>query len=349
MKKRIISLLLVLALLPAGGALAAGTAEDPLISKSYTEESFIPQLYGSLRTTLAESVEAELSRRASAPLMEQRSLRIGSALELSEGQSFILISGSAELEFINGAVADVSRGTELEGGLLPAGSRCIVCEKGKVRIEAKSPAVMLLPHGVEVEMPHEKPLVSPFTDVVAGVWWHDDIVKAYNRGLVNGMTPTTFEPRGNLTLIQAIKLAACMHQLYTEGSVSLKNSPVHPWYQSYVDYALEHGIIDSPFSDYKASATRRQFIEIFARALPESEFTAINNIPHGSIGDVRSSEDWADTVYIFYRAGILTGYTANGVYNAHDFGPESFITRAEVATIMNRMFDPEARVSFSIQ
>ncbi len=348
MKKRILSLLLVLALLPFGSVFAAGTAEDPLISFSYVKGTFIPEMYSALKVMLSEAVEDELSQRSASGCMVRRSLRAGSTLILSEGQSFVLLSGSAQLCSGQGTVADVSKGTELKEGELTVGSRYIVCENTTAELSVSCSSLMLLSPNAAVQRPEEEILVSPFSDVVSGIWWHDDIVRAYNRGLVNGMTPTTFEPRGNLTVIQCIKLAACMHQLYHEGKVSLTNSPVHPWYQSYLDYATENSIIDGTYPDYKASATRRQFVEIFSAALPESEYVPINDIPQGSIGDIHTSGDWVDTVYLFYRAGILTGYTPNDVYKAHDFGPDSFITRAELATIMNRMFDSEARVSFTI-
>ncbi len=349
MKKRIISLLLVLALLPAGSAFGAGTAGDPLISLSFLEGTFIPEMYSVLKVMLSEAVEEALSQRSDSGSMVKKDIKAGGSISLSQGAGFILLSGAARLERLSGTVVDVTEGTELENGALTAGHRYIVCENSSAELSVQSASRLLLSPSAKIEYPVEKPLVSPFTDVIAGVWWHDDIVRSYNRGLVNGMTLSTFEPRGKLTIAQTIKLAACMHQLYHEGAVTLENSPQQPWYQSYVDYAVEKGIIPGPFPDYKAAATRRQFVEIFYAALPESEYEPINTIPQGSIGDIHTSGDWVDTVYKFYRAGILTGYTPNDIYKAHDFGPESSITRAEVATIMNRMFDPDARVSFTIE
>lgn len=174
------------------------------------------------------------------------------------------------------------------------------------------------------------------------------MLAAYERGLVNGMSATSYAPGGELTVAQAIKLAACMHQLYHEGEVTLKNSSEGHWYLSYLDYALQNGIISDGFDGYNGTATRRVFIEIFYNALPRSEYAAINHIPDGSIGDIGSTSAWEQMVYTFYRAGILTGYTADSAHSAHDFGPDTTISRAEVATIMNRMFDASARQSFSI-
>ena len=34
----------------------------------------------------------------------------------------------------------------------------------------------------------------PFTDVSASAWYYSDVKGAYDTGLINGMTATTFEP-----------------------------------------------------------------------------------------------------------------------------------------------------------
>ena len=349
MKKTIIALLLILAMLPSVGVYAAGTAKDPLISLSFLEGTFIQEMYSALKDVISETVEEALSRRKESPAMAEKEAGEGANIFLTEGQSFILLDGSASMQINQGVVVDATIGEEIFEGNVLASHRYIVCEDSTVTISVSEDARFLLPYAVGIIQPVQKPLISPFTDVVAGVWWHDDIVRAYDRGLVNGMTATTFEPRGQLTVAQTLKLAACMHQLYYEGAVTIENSPTQPWYQSYVDYCLDKGIISAPYGDYKAAATRKVFIEIFYKALPESEYKAINDIAEGSIGDIRENASWVDAVYTFYRAGILTGYTKNDVYNAHDFGSGSTITRAEVATIMNRMFDAKARVSFTIE
>jgi len=348
LKKRLISLLLFIALLPVGSVFGAGTAGDPLISRSYLEGTFIPEMYSALKVMLSEAVEEALSQRSASTGTVKKHIKAEGSITLHQGAPFILLSGSVRLEPTFGPVVDVTEGVQLAGGELTVGHRYIVCENSAAKLSIKRDSLLLISTSAQINEAEEAPLVSPFADVVAGVWWHDDIVRAYNRGLVNGMTATTFEPKGSLTVSQTIKLAACMHQLYHEGAVSLQNSPQQPWYQSYVDYCIENGIISGAFSNYGATATRRLFVEIFSAALPESEYEPINTIPTGSIGDIQSTGEWVDAVYTFYRAGLLTGYTQSEIYDAHDFGPESSITRAEVATIMNRMFDPSARVSFTI-
>ena len=44
----------------------------------------------------------------------------------------------------------------------------------------------------------------------------------------------SFAPKDNLTYAEAIKLAACMHQLYTTGKIKFGTD--NPWYKPYVTY-----------------------------------------------------------------------------------------------------------------
>lgn len=346
MKKRIISLALCLCLLlPMGSAMAAGSANDPLISISYINGTFIPGMMSAVKAMLNKAIEEHLSA-SEVPVtgMLSESLPAGSTVALRTGQTVILLSGSARFDIASGSIVNASLGLPAKSGGVNQSQRYIVCEDSAVTLSVTADATVYVSASAEIS----KAVYSPFSDVSYSQWWFEDILKAYERGLVNGMTDGSFNPRGELSLAQALKLAACMHQLYHEGKVSLQNSASGPWYQSYVDYCLKKGIISGGFDSYSDIVTRRQFVEIFHASLPKSDYVAINSIPAGSIGDIGGSGGWTDKVYDFYRAGILTGYTAGNGHEAHDFGPYSSITRAEVATIMNRMFDHGARVSFSI-
>lgn len=194
---------------------------------------------------------------------------------------------------------------------------------------------------------------NPFTDISDTDWFYEDVLNARNLGLFSGMSPTTFSPGGNLTIAQAIKLAACMHQYHNAGNVTLVNGTGN-WYDSYVDYAAANGIISPSayvgrYNDY---ATRAQYVEIFFYALPESWYFVPETengyfqtypikhlVPSGAIPDVSINNTYGYEVYTFYRTGILQGNDALGT-----FAPDSNIKRSEVAVIINRMIDPWARI-----
>ena len=182
--------------------------------------------------------------------------------------------------------------------------------------------------------------VTPFTDVTADQWYYSDVENAYDMGLINGKTATEFAPQDNLTYAEAVKLAACMHQRYTTGAVTLTNGT--PWYQTYVDYCKDNGIITKDYP-WEFNASRAGYMEIFANALPEEALTEVNFIAEDSIPDVSSMHPQASSIYKLYRAGILQGNDAE-----HNCNPSASIMRSEVAAILTRMMEPSERISFTM-
>lgn len=181
---------------------------------------------------------------------------------------------------------------------------------------------------------------NPFKDVTDEDWYYTDVLRAYAFGLVNGKNnPDTFCPQDFMTYAEAIKLAACMNELYNTGKVTLTNGT--PWYQSYVDYCKASGIISKEYN-YNELVTRQGYMEIFAKALPDSALEIINNIPENYVPDVPSSNEYAEAIYKLYRAGIVAG-----VDSEHNCNPTANIKRCEVAAIISRMMDETQRLLFT--
>lgn len=185
----------------------------------------------------------------------------------------------------------------------------------------------------------------PFTDVKASDWYYNSVYGAWENKLIDGATKTLFKPNDTLTVAQAIKLSAALHQLNKTGSVTLTNGT--PWYRSYVDYAVTNGIIEKAYSDYTAEqlnapASRSEFVHIFFGAM--SDYAALNMVADGKIPDVKMSDKNAKEIYTFYRAGILTGSDSSGTFNA-----ASTIKRSEAAAILNRMFDASERQTITLK
>ena len=181
----------------------------------------------------------------------------------------------------------------------------------------------------------------PFVDVPEGEWYYESVYYAWDADLINGTSPTTFRPDNTLTVAEAIKLAAALHQLESEGKVTLRNGQVN-WYDTYVAYAVKEGIIEAKYQRYTVSqmnapATRREFVHILHGAL--DDYAAINAIGENAIPDVKTGDTYAAEIYDFYRAGILTGSNAEGTFH-----PESSIKRSEVAAILIRMYDESMRL-----
>ena len=95
---------------------------------------------------------------------------------------------------------------------------------------------------------------------------------------------------------------------------------------------------------YDQKISRSEFVAIFYAALPTSEYSQINTVADNKIPDLKLTAANATQIYTFYRAGILTGSDASGT-----FYPNNNIKRSEVAAILTRMFEADARKSITLQ
>lgn len=185
--------------------------------------------------------------------------------------------------------------------------------------------------------------VGQFTDVQANSWYAGSVENAYKLGLVEGTSKTTFSPNDPITVASTLALACRLYSTYYDDNASFTGGS--PWYQPYVDYALEKKIITSgQFTDYNANATRRQFAAIMAKSLPASALKSINTVEDGGIPDVAPGSASSEDIYTLYRAGILTGSDKAGT-----FLPETTIDRASVSAILTRMAMPDQRQSITLK
>lgn len=185
----------------------------------------------------------------------------------------------------------------------------------------------------------------PFVDVPVNSWYYASVRGAWENGLIDGVTAYAFKPDNQLTVAQAIKLAAALHQMQTSGSVTLTNG--HPWYNTYLAYAIRNKVVGEEYKSYTAAqmnapVTRGEFVHILRGAT--NYYTVRNEVADNAIPDVKATDAYGADIYTFYRAGILTGSDAKGTFHA-----DSTIRRSEVSAILNRMYDVSARQSIALK
>jgi len=179
----------------------------------------------------------------------------------------------------------------------------------------------------------------PFADVPLNHWAYAYISDAYKQNLIDGKSATLYQPDSSLTYAEAIKLAACIHQLMTVGSVTTEVGIGNPWYAPYVSYAELNGIINKgQFADkYNQPVSRYDFALIFAKALPDGYYTP--KYSYTAITDVPAANSYLPYALKLYNAGIINGQDTSG-----SFGGASPVKRSEVAAIVVRMIDSEKRL-----
>ena len=177
----------------------------------------------------------------------------------------------------------------------------------------------------------------PFYDVDANDWFYEAVRSAWEQELIDGVTARYFKPDSTLTVAQAVKLAAALHQKQSVGFVTLQNGGTH-WYDNYVNYAVANSLIEAAYQsksaeDMNKAVTRAEFVHILAKLLNAGTINTVNNIP-----DVKAGDAYADEIFAFYRAGILTGSDRLGTFH-----PESSLKRSEAAAILVRLYDATQR------
>ena len=177
----------------------------------------------------------------------------------------------------------------------------------------------------------------PFYDVDSNHWFYEPVKSAWEQELIDGVTARYYMPDNTLTVAQAIKLAAALHQKQSVGFVTLQNGGIH-WYDNYVNYAVANSLIEAAYQSKSAEAmnaavTRAEFVHILSKLLNTGAINTVNSIP-----DVKAGDAYADEIFAFYRAGILTGSDRLGTFH-----PESSLKRSEAAAILVRLYDATQR------
>lgn len=180
--------------------------------------------------------------------------------------------------------------------------------------------------------------VPEFTDVPEGAWYHDYVYDLVYRGVVNGMTATTYEPAGTLTRAQFVKLLACsLEEAETlktyEGQHPFTDSEGH-WAETYIAWAKDKGIVEGVSTtefDPEAPITREQMATIFGRyALKQGIVLPKDAAPAESFPDADKISEYArEFVELMRIAGILNGYEDG------TFRPQNTATRAEAAKLFS--------------
>jgi len=181
-----------------------------------------------------------------------------------------------------------------------------------------------------------------FLDADESAWYgsqQQGVIKSVVQlGIMNGYTDGTFHPIGNITLSEAIKMAAVVHATCNNQTISFSASDGGKWYDAYLNYCVKNRIVSSDeYSSLDAYATRAQIAHIFAKAT--SDFAVVNDVDYDYIPDVSERSKYADEILALYRAGILTGDE-----RTRAFRPSDTITRAEAAAIISRVALPTTRI-----
>ena len=174
---------------------------------------------------------------------------------------------------------------------------------------------------------------ASFTDVSETAWYRSYVIEAYELGLMNGISTTRFNPQGILTVAEL--LTTCLNLLVE--AVDMSGDYVN-WYDPFVLEALRQGLVKKEDSFYKrlsGPVSRNEMAMIILRAVESLDADVIVADYSWAASALTDSDEiparYREAVYKAYASGILKG-NGNGKFNG-----DSFLTRAETATVMVRV------------
>ena len=186
-----------------------------------------------------------------------------------------------------------------------------------------------------------------FMDVPTYAQYASALTKLVRAGVINGMTPTTFEPDGTLTMAQYVKMLVCavyQEDDFSEYQYYQVDGRYSTWYSKFVAAAKAGGLADgvdmryekleAPISRYDMARLLVNAAEILGEKL---------EVPGGierKIADYYEMPiDVRDVVAKAYGAGLLGGFDQYG-----NFYGDRNLSRSHSCFTIVRLFDKSERV-----
>lgn len=179
---------------------------------------------------------------------------------------------------------------------------------------------------------------TPFTDLTSK-WYIPFVEKAYENGIMNGMTQSTFEPASSMSRAMFVKVLANLEGLSFDNTVPTVFSDVQVgrYYTGPVAWASKNGIVNGVSPTEFAPdnpVTREQMCTMLIRYAEYKNITLDQSVTPVTFDDENEISNYAkEYVKICQRAGIISGMTPT------TFEPKGNAIRAQVAKIFSVFYD----------
>lgn len=177
-----------------------------------------------------------------------------------------------------------------------------------------------------------------FGDVDESGWYYEAVKFVYDKGIMNGVDENIFSPNGSLTRAEFVTILCRMSGGEEKVTNSFTDVSPDAWYAGYVGWGADEGVVNgyedktfkpnAPMSRQEMAAALIRYIDASGINLPRE-----NTAPY-EFNDNDDIDEWAiDYVDVLRTSGISGG--DDGV----NYKPQSDISRAETATIIQRLYD----------
>ena len=183
--------------------------------------------------------------------------------------------------------------------------------------------------------------VEDFIDVPKDMWCYDEVTRAAQLGLFNGMSYRHFEPNGDVSRAMIVTV---LYRMEGQPEVKLGRTfsdvPDDQWYSDAVLWASNAGIAKGLSENLFAPnepVTREQFAAFLYRYAEWKGYDVSAQGKLNAFADRSSISDYAkDALYWAVGSDLLRGMEQNGKLC---LVPQGTATRAQAASIMVRFFN----------
>ncbi len=179
------------------------------------------------------------------------------------------------------------------------------------------------------------PAAPTFSDVSSSYWAYASIEALAAKGIVGGFPDGTFQPDGNVTRAQFVKMLALTLGLAPgTGATQFSDVASSDWFAPYVSAAVQAGVVQGLSATTfgpNATVTREQMAVLLARALKLTK-TATLHFTDDSMIDAWATTGVEETVASGYINGFPDG----------SFQPLGTSTRAQAAKVLAMVLNEQA-------
>lgn len=258
----------------------------------------------------------------------------GDIVTASVGCGLIWTAGTGAVR--GGTLVDATEGKEVaSGGALAVGHRYLAGTD--VVLVVTSASAQWMAEGVwtvTAGEPVQPPVELPFTDVLQGQWYYDDVAYVYQNGLFSGVGSGRFGPHDKM---QRGMMTTVLHRLAGKPGVSysavFQDVPAGQWYTDGAIWAGQLGIVTGKGNgrfDLFSNVTRQEIATILYRYAEKAGCDMSQSASLSGFSDSASVASWSmQAVSWAVGVGIIRG--SGGALR-----PTGDATRAEVAAMFHR-------------
>lgn len=185
-----------------------------------------------------------------------------------------------------------------------------------------------------------------FKDVKSTDWYYGSVANLTNKEIISGYNDNTFRPNNSVTVAEFLKLSMEVAQIKYDNTTSL-------WYKDLMQKALDIGIINKSLYEAPNTPIKRKDVALTLTKLIEktpslkSEFVTERSKEYDRFkyliyDTTKLSQEYRNAIYKLFEYQLIVGTTNNK--DQVFYNPESNLTRAEVAAIVERLIEPSKRL-----